>query len=1290
MGCYIAYKQMMFSSSSRYCFFCLLALTLSTQGLWGEPGAVALKIGSTGKEAVPFLEEAQKLGHEIKGDVRSFPQEAGLFLVDLSAPTFRGADVVEGAEAFLKKGGGILFYFSRNGIPQTELEKVIPANLWTAQNDRLKRLNSGLLAPAGSPLADIVAQAELKLPWRFDLHLPYSTMELGQQRYEWVRYGKPLWNTDWQVLLTTDQEGHLPMLISGNVYAGRVLIFGGDVNAPELAGSKGYADFVKGLVKELSASPVANAVSIEGLKVKIPPVQCGKALRVEVTNETARSLKAVLYLKVRNHSRGLMNSYSQVVDVPAGKTTAVAVTENYPGLNSSLAPRESDSDGWRWVEVGLSGLNRTKVEAQAEALVDLTPAVTGAIDGEDVRKFPEEDKWPAGGYEFMNGNGMNLSRYVYFCGNKPQIKVRLSNALHNIAPLAKALDKQWPENPTTVSINDGAYSYASVRGKFPVFGYWVGKSASAQSVQLQWPGPVTIAGERLVAQTNYRNWDKANPRDYALIAGPGESIVKMSEAVFESGLRSDVFKPVTVTSVELQISGLDEKANLEPRGLKDLKDIKVTTNCALAEWEVYGWPEAVLPKTIKGKLTVRLHDLSADTWTTLQEKNIEIAAASEWTQAVDIPTRTAFGQVVVVAVFQGEGISWKTERPFLFIPQGRTHLLSRDGLAEVSTGYLCSPGFVAVEEFGKGTSDDTQGWGGPDDKAWAWSLDLMEIGTRPTETAQRLFTSPVGMTHYTSPWHRFPSGEYVWNWVSDRLMDSFTEGRFKGKTSIHLGLSDRWNGVPIGNTFSWSDLVAFDEYLRGQGKPGLKGRTRAQLNDEILSRYGDQYQRYHLMTYAEALVNSQKRFADNGVKMTVETHGSFPLSGGELGEMLGRTHVSVGTDLFWELKDEDLYKALGYRFGLLALNPDFKSGAYNQWGWISAVQANPTWFSPSGDVEPSRRQWYSTYWSGRIDSTGAFLPLTIYGFSSQGGFGVKNTANDWEAFNRVQSTTIWLRPEEPTGFGIVGSWQLQEKRMGPEVGRLFFGLSVAKGYPQTDELVGELYSRMVKNGVPVSFVASTHTLKKWKGNQPLIVTYGFELEPWEIAELDRLNQGGAPIIAVGSEGREGRTQAEEFFGVKKTTEGWQAAEGTEVVNDADGKPLAFIRKRGKPGAILFCPGEIPALSSQQSRQLAALALELCGNPFVVSQGVAATAFRSNDRLFLTLGEQGDSVRNLDVAIKPAFFDSSLKGESYRVIDLDRGQILAARWQNGALHFQVPCGANDGRLLQIISTPTQGQ
>jgi hypothetical protein len=303
----------------------------------------------------------------------------------------------------------------------------------------------------------------------------------------------------------------------------------------------------------------------------------------------------------------------------------------------------------------------------------------------------------------------------------------------------------------------------------------------------------------------------------------------------------------------------------------------------------------------------------------------------------------------------------------------------------------------------------------------------------------------------------------------------------------------------------------------------------------------------------------------------------------------------------------------------------------------------------------------------------------MVGADAQGGFGVKNTANDWQQYYRTQQFNTKVRPEAPAGLGLVVSWHEQLRHMGPEGGDLGVGYYASAGHEQVDGTGGKVFSHLVKAGLPISFVASTDTLKSWKSNQPLVTSDGLDYDAEEIATLARLSSAGTPIIAVGG-ADEASSAALNFFGVKKGDMGLEPAEGTKVIQLA-GVPIAYIHRSGG-ASTLACPIEPAALTDTESTALAAAISDLLGNPLMLSPGVAAVTFQNGNNLYLALADEGDVNRTIDVSVRPASLTSGKTFSHPRVIDLDRAVEIPAKDDAGQLTFTIPCAASDGRMIMI--------
>jgi hypothetical protein len=1275
----------------------------------------------TGDAPPQFSQAAEQAGYQLQPAEGHWPESANIAVIETESgwaqakpldrnatPDEQRADAaaqrtldaeitstLADADARLREGKTLIISLGRRNAALDKFQSLLPVNTWSFADDAsLLRSDSGATAPAGSPLSDVPLQNFL-VSSRFDLHLPYAAIEAGEHRYRFVDYPaakdgsgpfpsmeKGLFNTDYRVLLNSNQDGQLPLLVEGRYHGGHVLVFGADLYDASLIHWNQYGAFISRLLAASAPAELASPAPISGLTLGIQAVQASAAsLHVDVASSSDHPIHAILLCKVANSEHALLNSLSIPITVDAGKTESIPIPERTDLLGDPGIHASADAAAYRIIDAALCPTDYNEASEQAHAIVDIHPPVTLDIHTQDYRTFDDLATFPerdmGRGYDVAGG--APIDRYIFTTGAAPEFTIRLSNALHNIAPLAQAADIGHPENISAQGLNDLAFSNGSLRGLWPLYGGWYGLPSSDQEVQLKWAFPVTLAASEVYGYGPYRQWNTANPENFDLIASSKGSDVRLASvqnAVYTVAMHRDDFKATAADAVALKISGIADSPRGEPGSLPGK-----TTNCSIEEWKILGWPGTALPPAISGHLIATATDVVTGKLQQLLDEPIELDPLTQAIKTFALPAHADEGAVRIDVAFKpdsGPATAANATTNIFFIPPNRPHLTQQP---PSTMGLLCAPGFVAFDPFGTGTNADTQGWGGPDDNVWSVVHDFMEEGAGSVDDPRRMLTTAMRFSHYTDPWRDFPSGEYYFDFATDRLIDMIAAKAIKTAGYIRLFLADRWNGIPIGAQFTWDDFIRFDQYLRKTTGHGLESRTRKTISAEIRQKYADKFQVFELNRYADALLDAQKRLAAKGYDFSVTTHGSFPLVGGEIGQKIAKTHRYSGTDVFWELKAEDLWYSLGNRFGLIAANPDYESGMYNEWGWASGKMNNIHWFSYTGTCEPARRQWYATYFMGRVNSAGEFLPLTMVGADSQGAFGVKNTGNDWEQYYRTQQFTDKVRPESPAGLGLVVSWNEQIRHMGPEGGDMGTGYYASAGHEQVDAIGGKAFSELVKAGVPISFVASTDTLKSWKSAQPLIAADGLEYDPTEIATLTRLNNAGAPIIGVGG-ADEASSSALNFFGVRKGDNGLEPAEGTKVIQ-AGGIPIAYIHRSG--GApTLACPIDPAALTDTQSTALAAAISDLLGDPLELSPGLAAVAFQNGNNLYLALSDQGDVNRDITVSVRPDLLAAGKTFSNPHVIDLDRAIELPAKESNGQLTFSLPCAASDGRMIEITN------
>jgi hypothetical protein len=859
-------------------------------------------------------------------------------------------------------------------------------------------------------------------------------------------------------------------------------------------------------------------------------------------------------------------------------------------------------------------------------------------------------------------DGITSYRYVYRTGTSPTITLRLRNHFNNIAPLATARDLVWPENASASGLNDLAFTHASVRGQLPIHPVWCGKPSAQQRLALDWKSAAVVSGIRLTGGGAHRSWFRNNPKDFAVIAD-GNALFSVTNAIFidTSATERAVFETMfdaprpSTASLELAVSNLDPAANREPR--RDWP-----SNCSITEWEVWGWagdPVGEKPRTIH--LVMETEDLRTGAVTRRDLGMENLAPYSEKKIALVLDTRPAFGPVRYrFTARDGEVLLAEKAFDVLYVPAAGTKLANKVEPDCANAGLLCTPGWRAMDSFGLGMNDWTRGWGGVHDKLWAFSQDLLGMGMRNRDDPSRMLVSATRASHYANPWRSFQNGTYSWDWVRDNLLERMKTGDWhrKGATALHVLGSDSWNGFSAGNCFGWDVFVDFDRWLRGRGEAGLEAKSRRGIVREISEKLGDKWQVFNLERYADKMLETKRRFAEAGFDFTFETHGSFPLAGGELGRKLAEVDVGVGTDLFWELRLQDLWWSLGGRISVVAANPNLRSGMYDEWGWVNS-EINNFWFANNGDDTVARRQWYATYFLGRVMFDGTFRPYHEMGFTSQGSHGARYTMRDHLWRTRISDFVTQIRPEQASGFGLVVSWRGQERRMGPKLGRAGFGLFPEDGEDDIETLCAETYTPLVKQGVPISFVTSTDALKNWKGTNPLILIDAPNWEDWELAEVRRLQQASASVVSIGApHPKLANENALKFFSEAR------------VADDNGGGIVSWNHR----------PETLDAISAGQLWDRIRGAI---GDPIQTSRGLVVVPFVSQGHLFLAVCRQGDDSTPGSVTIKPEFFYPGAKGCS-RVVSLDDGKALPlVKLDSGAIKVEFPMEDASGRVLMFV-------
>ncbi len=1148
----------------------------------------------------------------------------------IAGPFSKGSD---NAKRYIDavKAGKTVFVDLRFGedLPK-EMAELLPVNAWPVKQPGYRR--------TGTPLAG----GTLYHGGPYDLHIPGSPMENSMMRYLWEEYEKPLDNTDWRIHLAT--ANGMPVLVSGRVGAAKVFVFGGNSEDRDFVTSPGYPAFWEKLAGEMAPEPGKYA-DVSKLEIKAERYQ-PEELCVNVTNRSDRRAEALVAFQVSNWEREILNKAAVPVVLGPGETKSVALPRRGAWKGEAAIAESGSGIPYLRLRACLLSPDR-KASSKEYSTVVFTGRELDITVTEDFNSWPDRENMTQTDGEF---DGTHAMLYVRPVGSQPEITVEVGNRFAPMGPLAVAADEDEKDNLTIEGLNDLSLSRADARHKGKWAGGWSGTKGGDRRLTLTWEKPVTLSAFTVEGFGGYRNENFLNPRAFSL-KGDGKPIFDAKRPEFKEAGSASYARcggsfaatPVKELTMEMAQVQTGRRANL----------FQSNSVAAIRELSLFGWPEEGGCE-VTGTLEITAVDPATGKSENVLSKKLTVKPNSREAVKVKLPARDTFGTLQYRIEFN----SVRENRDVLYLELGRKPIFDKIQLSRYQPGLFCTRGWYDYDSFGRGMRGHVQGWGGPHDQIWALSHGIMETGYTAVAAPERMFTVNARNSHYSNPWRYLPDGTYGWDLSVDIILEESLR-RYPDDKGVYVGASDRWNGIPVNATFGWDMYVRFDQYLKKTSGKGLRNRSARAIAEEIVLYHADAWQKWHMEQYAEKIEATAERYAAKGRAFHFETHGSFPLAGGELGDRLGKYHLGVGTDLFWELRNQDLFGSLGSRFGVVAANPNLRSGLYKQWGWVNS-ESNRFWFANNGSTEPARRQWYATYYMGRVDSEGVYAPYHVMGYSLQGGISTKFYPHEIGNYARTFQFGTKVRPEQPAGFGLAVSWDAHLGRMSSDSRTFGFGLYAGgRQENQIDHRMGRLFERLVKHGVPVGFVTSSHALKNWNGRNPLILADASDWSREELATVERLAKGGAPVIAFA-----GDAPAPEFF-LKNA----EAATAGEI-------------KLLKRGNIIYCPLNAREIPAESLNALVGRIMEHAGIILESSTNMPVTPFVNSGALFLAFGGIADFNRIETVKVRPESLLPGLKNPVF--IDLDRNVKLEARKEaGGSWSFQLPAAACDGRMVMIV-------
>ncbi len=1190
----------------------------------------------------------------------------------------------QGLRSYVQKGGSLILTISHTPGPSAmKIASISPTTAWYTQI--ISAFRGG---PAGfvkgvewdPEMYD--AGRTLSIPYHFKLQ-PVSAVERGMGRYErfawtipfinqpsfpgrtfWTRY---LMNRDWRVRVKGDDINASALVLTGRFGAGRVAVLAAGVM--DLKTGKGDANFWIPLLKWMAASP-ANSTG-EPVDVRITPLVTvdreKRTLDVAVRNPTSSPLKVTVIARLETWEQAYVGDVEQELTIPAsGAATANLAV---PAIGPMSYQALDYQDKWD-ARVGILSETGATSLGEIRLPVDLEPAVRLSLATDELgsQTYPYEKAPGPDTLFFRDRMGAPINTYSYAPGASAHAILTVSNGAKNLAPLSKAEDETTSSNKSLMAINDGDADAGKTPRGIQSYGMWVGQAGTENILKFTLPDQATINSVTLNGCPGINPSAMAHNPGAAMIEVDGKEVARamdLDSRFKTGGLVTLRFPAIAAQAVEIRLPWLND-------GTPELKRIEPW----LAEVEINGWIGKA-PADIQGHFKAQLKDSLTGEVIPLGEKEVRIKGGES--EVLSLPFKVpelngkAARYLTLEGTFQTNGLTegeLNKEMPLLVI-QPEHPLTSLDilrGENNLGLTFIVTRGFRNADKIGTGTQEISSGWSQPDDMVWAYSRNLEQIGSRASTEAGRFYLSDASIDRFANPWTSYLDGESYFGAAAPRLVKAVKESKkWDRSDTVTFGFSDRWDSGPAVNAmYDWQELVSFDEYLKANQLPGLQGRTRGEVIQDITANHMGRFRSWQLDHYSNAVKTMCDAFARENKRLVISGQG-IPIVPQAQEAGLSQTICGMNDDETWGMQYEDPCYSTGKQMGYMAMNPSWRLSTLLAWGYNSAVLNNPNWWSPVGTTEPSRRHYYDRAWRATFDTGGHYHSIHAFGYSANAYTSCTMSPNDWQEWWRLEERHSLLSPDGPFGAGVVVSTAQMSDPDKTDFSGGGTGGSPADGsVARLAQAIRVLHER----GIDISFSTNAAALDKLPGNPPLIILNLSEFAPSEIAALQKLAARGVRMVAF-----QGSTDlspdAAKLFGATPDAFHLEPLKPGER-RTAPATPL--IQENDK---TMLIGGTIDAFNESRAKAMAAAFQTVLQLPVQFPIGAAGYGFTMGSQHYIVVEDWREEARVLSVRYHP---DAPVK--SIHAVNINDNRTLAVHRGKDDWLIDLPTRPGDGSLICV--------